>query len=66
MPSKSGNYQFGVHVVDARGVGDASPFQLTVSNASNVGVTLNPSTATVPSSGTMQFTATVSNTATWP
>ena len=62
VPSKSGNYQFGVHVVDARGVGDASPFQLTVSNASNVGVTLNPSTATVPSSGTMQFTATVSNT----
>ena len=29
----------------ARGVGDASPFQLTVSNASDVGVTLNPSTS---------------------
>ncbi len=62
VPAKGGTYQFGVHVVDSRGVGDASPFQLTVSSASGVAVTLNPATANVQSSAMMQFTATVSNT----
>lgn len=62
VPSKSGVYQFGVHVVDSTGRGGADPFQITISDSSAVSVVVSPATGTIASAGTQQFTATVSNT----
>ncbi len=61
-PTKSGQFGFGVHVVDASGKSGANPFQISVSNSAAVTVALNPASTTVPSAGTVQFTAVVSNT----
>jgi Putative Ig domain len=62
VPAKNGVFPFGVHVVDSTGLGGAQAIKLTVSNSGSVTVTLNPGSATVPSAGTLQFTASVSNT----
>ncbi len=62
MPTKSGVYQFGVHVVDSAGRGGADPFQITITASGAVAVVVSPATGIIPSAGTQQFTATVSNT----
>jgi polysaccharide biosynthesis protein PslG len=63
-PSKSGTAQFGIHVVDSRGLGTAQPLQIPVSDApANVSIALTPNSGTLQSSGSLQFTAVVSNTA---
>lgn len=62
MPTKSGVYQFGVHVVDSAGRGGADPFQITITASGAVAVVVGPATGIIPSAGTQQFTATVSNT----
>ncbi len=61
-PAKSGQFGFGVHVVDVSGRSGADGFQITVSNSAAVGIVLNPGSTAVQSSGTVQFTAVVSNT----
>ncbi len=61
-PTKSGSSSFGIHVVDSNGLSGASPFQITVANATDVAIALTPATTTVQSAGTVQFTAVVSNT----
>ena len=61
-PGKQGTFNFGIHVTDSKGQGGAHAFQLTISEASAVVVTVTPATATLQSAGTAQFTALVSNT----
>jgi len=61
-PTKTGSFGFGVHVVDANGVGGASPFQITVSDAGTIGISVTPGNTSVTSAGSVQFTAVVSNT----
>lgn len=61
-PLGTGTSNFGVHVTDDNGVGGGHSFLITVSDATAVGVTVTPLTATVPSSGSKQFSALVSNT----
>jgi len=61
-PVRTGTSNFGVHVTDDKGLGGAHSFQITVSDATTVVVSVTPATATVPSTGTKQFSALVSNT----
>ena len=62
-PTKKGNFEFGVHVVDKKSNrGGAEALKLAVSSSNPVTVTLNPNTATMASKSSLQFTATVSNT----
>jgi len=61
-PAKSGQFGFGIHVVDSSGLSGASPFQISVASSAVVGVVLNPGNTTLQSGGTVQFTAVVSNT----
>jgi hypothetical protein len=62
MPSQTGSYSFIVSAQDSGSQSASKPFQLTVSNAGTVAVTVTPATATVASAGSAQFTALVSNT----
>src|SRR5260370_1728358 len=62
VPGGKGTFNFGIHRTDSKGLGRAQKFQLTISEASAVVVTVTPATATVQSAGTAQFTALVSNT----
>src|SRR6266851_4988309 len=62
VPGAKGTFNFGIHVTDSKGLGGAQKFQLTISDASGVVVTVTPATAAVQSAGTAQFTALVSNT----
>src|ERR1035438_1360789 len=61
-PGKTGVSNFTVQAVDSTGMNGAQPFQISVSTAGAVSVSVSPAVATVTSSGTMQFTAIVSNT----
>ena len=61
-PTKSGTYNFGVHVTDSGDMGGADAFAITVADTTEVDVTVSPSTTTVASSSTQQFTADVTNT----
>src|SRR3954451_21320295 len=61
-PAKTGQFGFGIHVVDSSGLSGASPFQINVSQSAVVGVVLSPANTTLQSGGTVQFTAAVSNT----
>ena len=62
VPTKSGTYNFGVHVTDSSDLGGAEALAITVAGATEVGVSISPSTTTVASAGTVQFTADVTNT----
>jgi hypothetical protein len=59
-PSATGTFDFGIHVTDSKKLGGSQNFQVTVSSA--IVVTVTPATATVASSGTIQFAAAVANT----
>jgi hypothetical protein len=61
-PAESGIFNFGIHVTDHSGQGGAHAFQITVSKASVVAVTVTPAAATVVSGATEQFSALVINT----
>ena len=63
-PSKAGTFNFGIRVQDASGKEGAHPFQTAVLENTGAGIVVNvtPGTATVPSTGSMQFSALVSNT----
>ena len=61
-PTQSGTFNFGVHVTDNADLSGAHAFQITVSKASVVAVTVTPTTATVASGATEQFSALVTNT----
>ena len=61
-PTKSGTYSFEVQVADNNGGTGTRTFQITISSSTAVGVTINPSSATVASAKAEQFTAIVSNT----
>jgi hypothetical protein len=64
-PSASGNFSFGVSVVDTKGVSKDQPLQIAVSNAASaamaVAVTVTPATLSVQSGGSTQLNAEVSN-----
>jgi len=62
--SQSGQFSFTVQAADSSSPKQTAThsFQITVSAAASVIVTVSPAIATVGSSGTMQFTALVSNT----
>src|SRR5579863_38472 len=62
QPTATGTYNFGVHVTDASDDGGAHAFAITVTNAPSVVVTVTPTTATVASGASTQFTAVVTNT----
>jgi hypothetical protein len=59
-PTATGTSSFSVNVTDSKSVAGSQTFQITVSAA--VSVTVTPTTATVPSAGTVSLTALVSNT----
>jgi hypothetical protein len=59
-PSSAGTFNFGVSVTDSKSVGGSQTFQVIISPA--IVVTVTPTTATVPSAGTVSFTALVTNT----
>ena len=61
-PSKTGVSSFTMQVTDANSLSGSSAFQITVATPGTIVVTVNPSTASVASSATMQFTAVVTNT----
>jgi hypothetical protein len=61
-PTKAGTFNFGVHVTDSSDMGGAEAFAITVAGESEVTVSVSPSTTTVASAGSMQFTAQVTNT----
>ncbi len=61
-PAKTGVYSFAVQATDATGMHGAQSFQIPVSAAGTITVTVSPANATVSSSGTAQFTALVTNT----
>ena len=58
-PTASGTFYFSVHVTDSKTLGDAQPFQITVS--APVAVTVTPSSAALQPSGVSQFTSLVTN-----
>ena len=60
-PGETGTYNFGIYVMDSRGLTGWGRFQITVSGA-GIAVTITPSTASVAEDGTVQFTALVTNT----
>jgi Putative Ig domain len=62
VPTKADTFKFGIHVTDSSGLGGADAFAITVAGATEVGVSVSPSTTTVASAGTVQFTAQVTNT----
>lgn len=62
QPTTTGTYSFGVHVTDSSEDGGAHAFAITVTNAPSVVVTVTPSTVTVASGASTQFTAVVTNT----
>src|SRR5580698_264638 len=61
-PTKTGVFAFTVQVTDANSLSESTAFQITVATPGSIVVTVNPSTASVASAGTMQFTAIVTNT----
>ena len=61
-PSQTGSFSFAVSATDSSSHAGKNSFQVTVSNAAKVAVTVTPATATVSSAATAQFTALVSNT----
>ena len=61
-PQSSGSFAFTVQAVDSTGLTGTSAFNLSVSKATSVGVTVTPASVSVTSSGTEQFTASVTNT----
>lgn len=61
-PAAAGQFQFAVWVGDSSGNHGLGRFTLTVNSKTAVGITISPTTATVASGATSQFTATVSNT----
>ncbi len=61
-PAKTGVYSFAVQATDAAGMHGVQSFQIPVSTAGTITVTVSPVAATVSSSGTAQFTALVTNT----
>jgi hypothetical protein len=61
-PTKAATYNFGVHVVDSNKEGTGKSFLITVAKAATIAVAITPTTATVVSNGTEQFTALVTNT----
>lgn len=62
LPTKTGTYTFSVHVTDSSDLGTAQVFAITVAKAASVAVAVTPTTATIASDGTEQFTALVTNT----
>jgi hypothetical protein len=60
-PQAAGQFQFAIWVGDASGNHGLGKFALSVSNKTAVGITISPTTATVDSGATSQFTATVTN-----
>jgi len=61
-PAKTGVFNFAVQATDSTGLQGAQSFQITVSAAGAITVTVSPTAVTVTSSGTQQFTALVTNT----
>ena len=59
-PGKTGLFSFAVQALDSTGIQAAQAFQITVTTPGTIAVTVTPTIATLPSSGTMQFTALVS------
>lgn len=62
QPTKSGTYNFGVHVTDSSDEGTGHAFAIIVAKAPSIVVTVTPATATVASGASTQFTALVTNT----
>jgi hypothetical protein len=62
-PGKTGLFSFAVQAMDSAGIEAAQAFQITVTTPGTIAVTVTPTIATLPSAGTMQFTALVSDTA---
>ena len=60
-PVAKGTFYFGIHVTDSEGAGGAQPFQLLISEAAAVVVTVTPLTTTVVSGGSAQFSALITN-----
>jgi hypothetical protein len=61
-PTTTGVSSFVLQATDAKGLSGSNSFQITVASPGSIVVTVSPSTATVASSATMQFTAVVTNT----
>ena len=61
-PGKTGLFSFAVQALDSTGIQAAQAFQITVTTPGTIAVTVTPTIATLSSSGTMQFTALVSDT----
>jgi hypothetical protein len=60
--TQTGTYNFGIHVTDPSDQAGGHAFAITVTSAPSVIVTITPTTATVPSGASTQFTALVTNT----
>jgi hypothetical protein len=61
-PTATGSFSFAISVADSKGLSKQQSLQIAVSNPASVAVTLTPATATLPSGGSTQFSAQVSNT----
>lgn len=61
-PSQAGTFSFTVQATDANGLTGSNTFQIVVSSGTSITVKVTPSTASVISGKTQQFTATVTNT----
>jgi hypothetical protein len=61
QPTETGTYNFGIHVKDSSDLAIGEPFAITVAKAPAVVLTIAPTTATVASGASTQFTATVTN-----
>lgn len=59
-PTNAGTFNFTVQASDSTGLAGSNSFQIVVSSAGAVSVSVTPATATVASSKTLQFTAVVS------
>jgi Putative Ig domain len=60
-PTAAGSFSFAISVVDSKGLSKQQSFQLTVSKGGSITLTLTPTTVSVPSGGSTQFSALVSN-----
>jgi hypothetical protein len=61
-PTATGSFSFAISVSDSKGLSKQQSLQIAVSNTASVAVTVTPAIVTLPSGGSTQFSAQVSNT----
>lgn len=61
-PTATGSFSFAISVSDSKGLSKQQSLQIAVSNPASVAVTVTPAIVTLPSGGSTQFSAQVSNT----